>query len=246
MWYVCMYLTPRAILHVLLLVPDAGKSHLTALLPAFLAAVPYSLRLASLSLDDLYSTHATLRDLAKSQPANKLVQGRGQPGTHDLALGEQCMAALKSINDRGSSDEKDKRRRVDLPVYDKSRFGGQGDRSDQVVAVEGPIDVVVFEGWMTGFGSLSDEDLARRYDEAKRDPAAYARRHLDYDRPTFIEHELEHLRFVNDELKQYERGIWSYLDCFVQLKPEEMSFVWDWRLQVRTRAWSPADFRSRH
>lgn len=203
----------------------AGKSHLTALLPAYLEAAPHSLRLASLSLDDLYSNHDTLQALARRLPENKLVHGRGQPGTHDLPLGLHCMEALKHANERGSAP-------IELPVYDKSRFAGQGDRSEAKVVVQGPIDVVVFEGWMTGFGSLPREDLERRYTEALADPDSYGRDHLDYDRPTFLQHRLEDLLYINDELQKYQDGLWSYLDCFVQLKPEEMNYVWDWRLQA--------------
>lgn len=135
------------------------------------------------------------------------------------------MESLKKANEPTSET-------VELPVYDKSRFGGQGDRSDETVVVKGPLDVVVFEGWMTGFVSLSEEELTRKYQEAHADPTAYGRRYLDYDRPTFLGHRLQDLLYINQELKRYEEGLWSYLDCFVQIKPEEMNYVWDWRLQV--------------
>ncbi|ORY88417.1 P-loop containing nucleoside triphosphate hydrolase protein [Leucosporidium creatinivorum] len=205
-----------------------GKSHLTALLPAFLQAAPHSLRTATLSLDDLYSNHQTLVDLAKAHPTNKMLSGRGQPGTHDLKLGEACLVALRRANEVQEGKQKEK---IELPVYDKSRFGGQGDRSEEKVVVQGPFDVVIFEGWATGFGSLEKAELEKRYTEAQADPEAYGKKHLDYDRPTFLAHGLEDLLFINEELKKYEKGIWSCLQCFVQLKPEEMNYVWEWRLQ---------------
>jgi D-glycerate 3-kinase len=45
--------------------------------------------------------------------------------------------------------------RVDLrvPVYDKSRHGGRGDRAPEAEwrEVTGPVDLVILEGWMLGF-----------------------------------------------------------------------------------------------
>lgn len=139
------------------------------------------------------------------------------------------MTALRKANEVQEGKEKEK---TELPVYDKSRFGGQGDRSEEKVVVEGPFDVVIFEGWATGFGSLSQKDLEERYTEAEADPEAYGKQYLDYDRPTFLAHEVDDLLFINDELKKYENGIWKHLHAFVQLKPEEMNYVWEWRLQV--------------
>jgi len=158
-----------------------------------------------------------------------MLSGRGQPGTHDLKLGEECLTALRRANEVQEGKEKET---IALPVYDKSRFGGQGDRSEETVVVEGPFDVVIFEGWATGFGPLSQKKLEERYAEAKADPEAYGKKHLDYARPTFLAHGLDDLLFINDQLKNYENGIWKHLHAFVQLKPEEMNYVWEWRLQV--------------
>lgn len=215
-----------------------GKSHLTALLPAFLEA--HSLRSASLSLDDLYSTHADLEGIAAAHPANRLLQGRGQPGTHDMKLGTTCLEALQRANEPSSKGQK-----IQLPVFDKSRYGGAGDRSEEVVVAEGPLDVVIFEGWMAGFGPLSPTELHSRYQEASKDPAAYAAAHLDYEKPFFLEHREGDLAYINEGLRAYRESIWSYLDCFVQLKPVKMSYVWDWRLQVGPSASGSVDWSAK-
>ncbi|KAM0756323.1 P-loop containing nucleoside triphosphate hydrolase protein [Meredithblackwellia eburnea MCA 4105] len=201
-----------------------GKSHLTSLLPAYLEAPPHSLRLGSLSLDDIYSDHKTLSALAATNPTNGLIQGRGQPGTHDLPLGESCLKAFSSSNLNPSKP-------IKLPVYDKSRFGGQGDRSEEVVTVQGPLDVVIFEGWMLGFGPLADTELSWRCAEVAKDPKAYGDTHLDYSPPFFAQHDELSLTFINKELRKYVAGLWSYLDCMVQLKPVQMNYIWEWRLQ---------------
>ncbi|XP_072069244.1 D-glycerate 3-kinase, chloroplastic-like [Arachis hypogaea] len=46
--------------------------------------------------------------------------------------------------------------KIKPPRYDKSAFNGRGDRADPSTwpEVEGPLTVVLFEGWMLGFKPL--------------------------------------------------------------------------------------------
>lgn len=193
-------------------------------MPEALTASPHNLRLAALSLDDLYLPHKELTQLAEEFPDNKLLHGRGQPGTHDIQLGHKCLEALAKINtSRGSAE---------LPVYDKSKFSGKGDRASETVRVEGPIDIVIFEGWATGFYSIPESELRSVYEQAEKDPANYARTRYGYDNPFFVSHDVNSLLQVNEKLKEYETLMWNYIDCFIQLKPESMSYVWKWRLEV--------------
>jgi D-glycerate 3-kinase len=43
--------------------------------------------------------------------------------------------------------------------YDKSAYAGRGDRADISTwpSVAGPLDVILYEGWMTGFTPLKDD-----------------------------------------------------------------------------------------
>eukprot|EP00983_Pelagomonas_calceolata_P098608 1158369-Pelagomonas_calceolata.AAC.13 len=47
--------------------------------------------------------------------------------------------------------------------YDKSANGGRGDRADPSTwpKVNGPVDIVLFEGWMSGFSPLPEEEGIR-------------------------------------------------------------------------------------
>lgn len=47
--------------------------------------------------------------------------------------------------------------------YDKSQHEGRGDRAAESKwqMVKGPVDVVLFEGWMLGFRPLSDADAEK-------------------------------------------------------------------------------------
>lgn len=51
---------------------------------------------ATVSIDDFYLRRADLLELAAASPANALLQGRGNAGTHDLALGTNTLAALQA------------------------------------------------------------------------------------------------------------------------------------------------------
>jgi pantothenate kinase-related protein Tda10 len=51
-----------------------------------------------------------------------------------------------------------------LGRYDKSAQGARGDRADPSVwpRVCGPVDIVLFEGWMSGFTPLPEEQVGDR------------------------------------------------------------------------------------
>jgi D-glycerate 3-kinase len=189
----------------------SGKSYLTSLLPDHLST-HHALRLVIMSLDDYYLTHADQIKLRDAKPTNPLLSGRGPAGTHDLSLLSQ---SLNQLADNNSENAKP----VQLATYDKSKYAGEGDRAEDTVTVTGPIDVVIFEGWMNGFASLPAEQLRSRYDKAAEDS-------------TVRNYPLQVLEEINRNLKAYEEQCWRHIDCFVQIEPVELSYVWTWREQV--------------
>lgn len=48
---------------------------------------------------------------------------------------------------------------MQVPRYNKAAFNGKGDRADKSTwpEVMGPLDVILFEGWMLGFKSIGAE-----------------------------------------------------------------------------------------
>jgi D-glycerate 3-kinase len=119
----------------------SGKSTLAAHLVSSLAA--RGARGATVSVDDLYLTHAEQRELAEAHAGNPYLEHRGYPGTHDLGLGERVIAALRS----------DRPGEVAVPSYDKSAHGGRGDRRPEREwpQVSTPLDLLFLEGWMVAF-----------------------------------------------------------------------------------------------
>ena len=112
-------------------VQGSGKSTACRFLAAILAAE--GLRVASLSLDDLYLPGAARARLAET--IHPLFATRGVPGTHDLVLGNAVIDALLA----GTGP-------VAVPRFDKSR---DEPATDWPVVIA-PVDLLLFEGWCIG------------------------------------------------------------------------------------------------
>ena len=162
--------------------------HQVSAIAATLRSPPHLLPIAVLSIDDLYLPHAAQTLLASSHPLNALVQHRGEPGTHDVALGVSLFSALKA------------HQRARIPAYDKSAYNGQGDRMDEgrweeVNVPGGPakVQIVIFEGWCVGFRALGSNELRLKWERAQETKEG-----------TLWKHRLEDLEFVNEKLRDYD------------------------------------------
>jgi D-glycerate 3-kinase len=111
-----------------------GKTTLGAVLTVILKHLGY--RTLSLSLDDLYKTHADRLQLKQTDP--RLIW-RGPPGTHDVELG---VRTLDQLRQPGSESI------IWVPRFDKSSHHGAGDRISPEATP--PVDIVLFEGWFVG------------------------------------------------------------------------------------------------
>lgn len=106
------------------------------------------------SIDDFYRTRAELSALAKANPDQHLLQGRGQPGTHDMALMADKLDELRTLKPGQT---------MKVPCYDKGAHGGLGDRAPESAwqSVEGPVDVIILEGWCFGFKAVGPTGQAQ-------------------------------------------------------------------------------------
>jgi D-glycerate 3-kinase len=179
----------------------SGKTYITSLLSKHLSAPPYNLKLATLSLDDLYLPHADLHALKELHPLNRLLAGRGLPGTHDLELGVSVLERLSMIN---NDDELGEAGEVQLPVFEKSLYNGEGDRlpPSPEHCVAGPLDVVLVEGWCMGFSSIHQQELNERWEGISEEMKRWCG--------------LEHVMQVNEKLEAYEE-LWRFFDVFIQV-----------------------------
>jgi len=129
----------------------SGKSTLTALVARLLEA--RGLKVATLSIDDLYLSCAERRRLA--QTVHPLLATRGVPGTHDPVLG---LSVLDGLAHQGPTA---------LPRFDKAA----DDRAPQAdwPVFEGPADIVLLEGWCVGARPQPAEALPTPVNALERD-----------------------------------------------------------------------------
>ncbi len=188
----------------------AGKTTLTHALCDLAAAE--GLRAQSISIDDFYLTRSDQLELARQHAANPYWQQRGYPGTHDIALGESVLSALKSGEP------------VRIPVYDKSAHAGQGDRRtvSEWITVPANVDLIFLEGWMLGFRSVGGKAGDREHVSA----AAVSKAKADLSDSS--------LRAIDASLAQYDRWL-RHADAFIWLEPADPRFVLEWRVEAEER-----------
>jgi D-glycerate 3-kinase len=167
----------------------SGKSTLCRFLEVLL--VEHNQRAATLSIDDLYLTRAERERLGRE--VHPLLATRGVPGTHDPALGLAVVEAFRAGRD------------LALPRFDKS----VDDRSPSVERVDGPLDVLLFEGWCLGAAPQDEAALADPVNalEASEDPDAIWR------------------AYVNRALREDYAALFAELDMLIMLKVPDFAAV---------------------
>lgn len=175
----------------------SGKSTMSAVLADAFATC--GLRVALLSLDNFYLSH-TAR-LALAADVHPLFATRGVPGTHDVALALETLAALALPGV------------ARLPRFDKAT-------DDPVPAarwptLSGPADIILFEGWCVGARPQNKAALAESVNELERD-----------DDPDGIWR-----RATNAALAGAYQKLFAKIDKLLFLKAPSFDRVFDWRKQ---------------
>lgn len=174
----------------------SGKTTLCETLTSLLQDQGFNV--INFSMDDLYLSRQDQIELSQRYPSNPLYQQRGQAGSHDLKLAQETFERLKENQGK-----------IPIPAYDKSKYGGMGDRLDQSLwkVAKAPLQMVLFEGWMLGFKpllNLPQETLSCSREDAE---------------------------VMNEQLKAYEDILYPYLDIFIHLSPQQRNQVYQWRLE---------------
>ncbi|MCL1473117.1 glycerate kinase [Argonema antarcticum] len=186
-----------------------GKTTLAEILKIILNHLGYST--LSLSLDDLYKTYADRQLLKQKDP--RLIW-RGPPGTHDVQLGIAVLDELRQSKDFGL-EEIENPKSIQVPRFDKSAWGGEGDRTRWEVVEN--IDIVLFEGWFVG---------VRPIDPAVFDTAPA---------PILTEADRTFARDMNAKLQDYV-PLWKRLDRLIVLYPPDYRLSQQWRRQAEQKA----------
>lgn len=159
----------------------------------------YGAATVSLSLDDFYLTKAERTTLAHD--VHPLLAVRGVPGTHDIALAIDTVNSLKAG------------KRTLLTRFDKST----DDRTkvEDSVIMNGPIGLIVLEGWCFGATPESQEKLATPVNELEKKSDANS----------------IWRRYVNDALAGDYQSLFNMADRRVMLRAPSFDSVFKWRLE---------------
>jgi len=185
-----------------------GKTTLCEVLRLILGKLGYST--VSISLDDLYKTYADRQQLQKADP--RLIW-RGPPGTHDIDLGIAVLDNLRATPTRelAAVDHP----KIEIPRFDKSAWGGAGDRSQPEIICGA--DIVLFEGWFVGVNPVADARLNEFLAAAPF--------------PISTEGDCQFARDMNAKLHDY-LPLWNRLDRLMVLYPQDYRISQVWRNQA--------------
>ncbi|MBE9121073.1 glycerate kinase [Tychonema sp. LEGE 07199] len=196
-----------------------GKTTLCQVLKVILEKMGYST--VSISLDDLYKTYADRQQLQKTDP--RLIW-RGPPGTHDIDLGIAVLDKLRGSEtselaavDNLKSDfpPTDIIKNIEIPRFDKSGWGGAGDRTQPEIICGA--DIVLFEGWFVGVNPVADATLN---EFLATEPF-----------PISTEADCLFARDMNAKLHDY-LPLWNRLDRLMVLYPRDYRVSQVWRNQA--------------
>ena len=183
----------------------SGKSTLVALIAKVMREV-HGVSTVVLSLDDFYLTKATRAALAES--IHPLFATRGVPGTHDLALLNETIAALRQPPPGGA---------VPVPAFDKAL----DDRTEMVHwrQVSAPVQLIFLEGWCVGLSPQQESELEAPINpmEAAQDPSLIWRGE------------------VNRQLATEYADLYGKLDALLLLQAPSFDAVFEWRWQQEQR-----------
>ncbi|MFN6570052.1 glycerate kinase [Dendronalium sp. ChiSLP03b] len=172
-----------------------GKTTMCKVLTLILQQLGY--RTLSLSLDDLYKTYSDRLALTQQDP--RLIW-RGPPGTHDINLGLNLLDGIR----QGESP-------VMVPRFDKSAYGGAGDRTTPEIVTN--VDIVLFEGWFVGVRPI--------------DPNTFN----NAPPPIITDEDRAFARDLNRQLNDY-LPLWERLDSLIVLCPTDYRCSLPWRKQA--------------
>jgi D-glycerate 3-kinase len=179
----------------------SGKTTIAAATVGLLAR--RGIKAVALSLDDFYLGREARAWLAGK--VHRLLQVRGPPGTHDVAL---ACSVLDHLRQTGETP---------LPQFDKA--------TDERVSkghwrtVEGPVDVVILEGWCVGARPEPPERLRRPINplEQRDDPTGAWR------------------GYVNRQLGEGYQALFGRLDRLVLLEAPGWEVVRGWRTEQEAK-----------
>ncbi|PHS73153.1 MAG: hypothetical protein COB22_02495 [Cycloclasticus sp.] len=177
----------------------SGKTTISQLTATILQQ-GFNLKTVILSIDDLYKTRQQREQMASD--IHPLYKTRGVPGTHDTALGIDVLEKIKTLKPNET---------LRYPAFDKG--------NDEPLPIslwpkcQGPIDIIIFEGWCVGASAQTKNALRRGINslETNEDADGIWR------------------NAVNEHLKSDYKSLFDLLDCLVFIQIPSFDYVLKWR-----------------
>ena len=120
--------------------PGSGKSTLANAIVTCITMFNPKIKAVAISLDDFY--------FSKSERERLGIKWRGQPGSHNINLAISFLDSFKRKDEH-----------VIIPHFDHSL-----DDCAPSEIINGPINVLIFEGWFVGMPDFNYETIARQID----------------------------------------------------------------------------------
>ncbi|WP_205695288.1 MULTISPECIES: kinase [Corallincola] len=162
----------------------------------------FDLRTVGFSVDDLYLSKRSRHVLARNQ--HPLLATRGVPGTHDVASGLELLNRLRTLRANEATY---------LPSFNKAV--DDCDPMEAWQTCEGPVDLVIFEGWCVGTPAQSEASLAIPMNALEREEDADG----------------QWRRYVNQQLAGPYQTLFARIDALLMLKVPDLNAVKQWRGQ---------------
>ena len=176
----------------------------------------FKLNVFKISIDDFYKTRKERVLLSKK--IHPMLLTRGVPGTHDINM---MLNFFKKVKNK-------KFKSFQLPNFNKAiddRFAKK-----YWYNIKKKPDVIIFEGWCVGAKHEKKSSLNKAINSMERikDPKKVWR------------------KYVNHQLKQKYKDLYSQLNCLIYLKAKNFSLLQKWRLKQENKLWLKSKKISKH
>ena len=176
----------------------------------------FKLNVFKISIDDFYKTRK--ERILLSKKIHPMLLTRGVPGTHDINM---MLNFFKKVKNK-------KFKSFQLPNFNKAiddRFAKK-----YWYNIKKKPDVIIFEGWCVGARHEKKSSLNKAINSMERikDPKKVWR------------------KYVNHQLKQKYKDLYSQLNCLIYLKAKNFSLLQKWRLKQENKLWLKSKKTSKH
>ena len=192
----------------------SGKTTLAFQLQELLGQ-QYDWRALVLSIDDIYLHRAQREKLAQS--VHPLLRTRGVPGTHEVELGLRLLEQLGELGTTADPARQHPKKPVRMPKFIKA-IDDRAPESDWTT-VEGPVDLILFEGWCVG--------------TPPQDPAELREPVNDLEAQEDADGTWRH--YVNQQLETVYPRLFARIDKTIFLKAPDFDSIYRWRLEQEAK-----------